>query len=207
MSRPADSHHAETQQPAIIDVVEEPIRALTGLRDVTPPPALVARVMTSVSEPAAPTFWQWLRRPFRVEIRVSPLGALGLGVGMALGLAFFVAPRPHPTAVSTLQVIPVGAGAAASGQGKGSEQPVVVRFMLEARGARQVTVAGSFNEWNTDALKLDDINHDGVFVATVPLPAGIHEYMFVVDGEWVTDPAASERRPDGFGRQNALLRL
>jgi hypothetical protein len=31
--------------------------------------------------------------------------------------------------------------------------------------------------------------------------------MFVVDGEWVTDPAAAERRPDGFGRENAVLRL
>ena len=31
--------------------------------------------------------------------------------------------------------------------------------------------------------------------------------MFVVDGKWMTDPAADERRDDGFGRQNSLLRL
>ena len=41
----------------------------------------------------------------------------------------------------------------------------------------------------------------------VPLPRGAHEYMFLVDGTWVTDPAAPETRPDGFGRTNAILRL
>ena len=47
----------------------------------------------------------------------------------------------------------------------------------------------------------------GSFAANVRLPPGAHEYMFVVDGQWVTDPAATERRPDGFGRDNAVLRL
>jgi hypothetical protein len=42
---------------------------------------------------------------------------------------------------------------------------------------------------------------------TVTLPPGMYEYMFVVDGKWITDPAADERRDDGFGRQNALLRI
>jgi len=53
------------------------------------------------------------------------------------------------------------------------------------------------------------VNQDGQgnFVGTVSLPPGAHEYMFVVDGKWITDPAASELRPDGFGRTNAILRL
>ena len=40
------------------------------------------------------------------------------------------------------------------------------------------------------------------------LPAGQHEYMFVVDGErWVADPLAGRYVDDGFGagRQNAVL--
>jgi hypothetical protein len=36
---------------------------------------------------------------------------------------------------------------------------------------------------------------------------GAYEYMFLVDGHWMTDPAASETRPDGFGRANGVLRL
>ena len=42
--------------------------------------------------------------------------------------------------------------------------------------------------------------------AVVVLPAGAHEYMFVVDGErWIADPLAGRYVSDGFGRQNALL--
>jgi 1,4-alpha-glucan branching enzyme len=83
----------------------------------------------------------------------------------------------------------------------------MVRFVLEARGARQVTVAGDFNGWDPARTPLEGPDLGGNFVATVPVTPGEHEYMFVVDGRWVTDPAAAERRADGFGRENALLRL
>jgi hypothetical protein len=195
MSRPADSPKSATAQPA-----DEPMGELSALRDVQPPPALVARVMTHVTSPPVPTLWQWLRRPFRVELRISPVGALGLTLGLAVGLGVLVArSRIRPVAAPTV-ADSAGGGAPASGT-------VLVRFVLEARGARRVAVAGSFNDWRTDAVMLEDAGDDGRFVATVALPPGLHEYMFVVDGQWVTDPTASERRPDGFGRQNALLRL
>jgi hypothetical protein len=54
--------------------------------DVTPPPDLVARVMTRVSEPRLPSIWQWLNRPVLLELRISPLILIGLA--MALGAAF-----------------------------------------------------------------------------------------------------------------------
>jgi hypothetical protein len=89
--------------------------------------------------------------------------------------------------------------------------PVLVRFIFEAHGARRVAVAGSFNAWKEQVLTLEDGGSDGpsagVFVTTVAVPRGTHEYMFVVDGRWIADPLATERRPDGFGRQNSLLRL
>jgi hypothetical protein len=63
------------------------IPELRRLRDdVTPPPDLVARVMTRVSEPRLPSIWQWLNRPVMVELRISPLVLIGLA--MALGAAF-----------------------------------------------------------------------------------------------------------------------
>jgi hypothetical protein len=54
---------------------------------------------------------------------------------------------------------------------------------------------------------LVDADGQGTFVATVPLRKGSYEYMFLVDGKWMTDPGAAEVRPDGFGRSNAILRL
>ena len=91
--------------------------------------------------------------------------------------------------------------------GAGNADAVMVRFVLVAKGAQRVTLAGDFNGWSTDATPLVDQRRDGRFVATVPLPRGDHRYMFVVDGQWQTDPTADLRRPDGFGGENAVLRL
>src|SRR5438093_1440048 len=73
-------------------------------------------------------------------------------------------------------------------------------------GARSVDVVGAFTDWHTGVVPLRDDDNDGVWSAVVVLPAGTHEYMFVVDGErWVVDPLAGRYVSDGFGRQNALL--
>lgn len=77
--------------PAIIEVTEDTIDGLKTLKDVAPSPALVARVMTRVAEPTTPTLWQWLSRPVKIELRISPLGVLCLGMLLAVGLALFVA--------------------------------------------------------------------------------------------------------------------
>jgi len=65
------------------DVAEQPIQELSSLRDVKPPPALVARVMTRLAEPRVLSFWQWMRRPFTIEIRISPLTLLVMTLGLA----------------------------------------------------------------------------------------------------------------------------
>jgi len=80
-----------TASPAIIEVAEEPVHGLAELRDVAPPAALVARVMTRVSDPATPTLWQWLSRPVKIELRISPLGMLAVAMVLAVALALFVA--------------------------------------------------------------------------------------------------------------------
>jgi hypothetical protein len=77
--------------PAIIEVSEDPVLGLANLRDVAPPPALVARVMTRVADPVTPTLAQWLTRPLKIELRISPLGILALAGLLAAGLALFVA--------------------------------------------------------------------------------------------------------------------
>ena len=68
---------------------EQPIHELSALRDVRPPAALVARVMTRLAEPRVLTSWQWLRRPFTIEIRVSPLTLIALTLALA-GLFVFI---------------------------------------------------------------------------------------------------------------------
>ena len=71
------------QGPGAGDVAEQPIHELSALRDVQPPAALVARVMTQLADPRPPSMWTWLRRPLRIELKLSPLAIIALTLGMA----------------------------------------------------------------------------------------------------------------------------
>jgi hypothetical protein len=84
---------------------------------------------------------------------------------------------------------------------------ITVRFMLFAPEAEQVAIAGTFNQWDAAATPLVRTAAPGVWAATLTLPAGQHQYAFVVDGaRWVPDPGAPTV-DDGFGRRNSVLAL
>jgi hypothetical protein len=81
-----------------------------------------------------------------------------------------------------------------------------VTFVVHAPAARQVELVGSFNAWQPGEIRLSGPDATGRWTATVPLPEGRHEYLFLVDGkEWITDPGASFHRADGFGHRNAVI--
>jgi hypothetical protein len=87
----------------------------------------------------------------------------------------------------------------------GSERsPVLVRLVLVQPGARSVQAAGDFNGWNPSRTPLEPVANGG-WMVTIPLEPGRYEYMFVVDGEWMSDPFATESTDDGFGSRNAVL--
>lgn len=73
--------------------------------------------------------------------------------------------------------------------------------------ATSVAVVGSFNNWNKNAQPMAADGGDS-WTTTVELPAGVHRYKFVVnDDQWIADPLAAAREPDGHGGQNSLLKL
>jgi hypothetical protein len=83
--------------------------------------------------------------------------------------------------------------------------PVFVQFRLEAHGASDVVLAGSFTDWRPEH-ELVEIR-PGVWTVLVALAPGVHDYAFLVDGEqWVADPAAPAI-DDGFGGVNSRLAL
>ena len=176
-------------------------RMVAGLRQVEtpePPNDFVARVMRAL--PAAP------RRSFWRDVVLAPRLSLGAAMGLAgllavTWVAFNHLRKPvqmkHEVQVATNHVEPpVGV----------TPSRVLVRFVLPAKGAKHVKLAGDFNGWRTDDIELNDEKGDGVFTATVPLPSGQHTYLFNVDGKWVEDPSARSI-PDGFGQQNSVLDL
>lgn len=84
---------------------------------------------------------------------------------------------------------------------------VTVRLVLLAPAAHSVSVAGTFNQWDAAATPLVRSGSNGVWTATLTLPAGQHQYAFVVDGaQWLPDPGAPTIA-DGFGRRNSVLAL
>lgn len=84
---------------------------------------------------------------------------------------------------------------------------VTVHFVLLAPAAHRVSVAGTFNQWDAAATPLVRSGANGVWTATLTLPAGQHQYAFVVDGaQWMPDPSAPAVA-DGFGRRNSILAL
>lgn len=79
-----------------------------------------------------------------------------------------------------------------------------MRLELTRPQARQVFVAGSFNDWQPTATPLQPTG-DGRWAVQLSLPPGRYEYRFVADGEWVDDPNAKEVVPNPHGGANALL--
>ncbi|MFM1769062.1 MAG: hypothetical protein RJA22_1591 [Verrucomicrobiota bacterium] len=83
-----------------------------------------------------------------------------------------------------------------------------VRVHLEYRDPRasEVYIAGSFNDWHPSVTEMLEVS-PGHWVKELMLPAGLHEYRLVVDGEWKPDPACPGRAPNPFGGENSLLRV
>lgn len=82
--------------------------------------------------------------------------------------------------------------------------PAFVALKLRAPAAKEVCVAGSFNGWQVGATPLR-FNHDGEWAGELSLTPGRYEYLFVVDGTWLNDPAARETAPNPFGGWNSVL--
>jgi len=86
-----------------------------------------------------------------------------------------------------------------------------VQFSLRISNSNKVhtvAIAGDFNGWDPQANILQDPEGDGIWTATLKLPPGRYEYMFVLDGEkWLPDPNALRYVKDGFGNRNAILEI
>lgn len=85
-------------------------------------------------------------------------------------------------------------------EGGKSKRPTI--FKYSGKEAKEVYVAGSFNNWTK--MRMNRSTKD--FVAIVDLQEGEHEYKFFADGEWVTDKA-SETIENQEGVKNNVIRV
>lgn len=86
-------------------------------------------------------------------------------------------------------------------------QTIPHQFTIEAPQAQRVCLVGDFNDWTVCEVPLVRNEAEGTWSIQMELPPGRHEYMFVVDEGWVTDPSADLQVDDGFGNRNAVIFL
>ncbi|MBN1671970.1 MAG: isoamylase early set domain-containing protein [Kiritimatiellae bacterium] len=79
-----------------------------------------------------------------------------------------------------------------------------VQFQIKADAGSEVYVAGTFNGWNPKKNKLKS-GKGGTYATSLMLPAGRHEYKFIIDGTWCVDPECPEWAPNGLGSLNSVI--
>src|SRR4028118_1954297 len=70
---------------------------------------------------------------------------------------------------------------------------------ISIKGASQVSLSGSFNNWAQDVLLMKPDEEGGWKIEIPMLPQGKYQYKFFVDDKmWMEDISNPEREPDGL---------
>jgi Glycogen recognition site of AMP-activated protein kinase len=167
-------------------------------------PSFEKRVMEKVYAegpllyPATISRPSWWRRE-RV-FRISPIAGLALAAGIGTiivlsGVALGSRLSTRPAAVTQTASAPR------------ADTVQLVRFVFVEPSASSVELVGDFNEWARGTTKLQRSGAPGVWVVSVPLSPGRHEYAFIINGSrWVADPLAV-KSTDDFGTESSVIRV
>ncbi|RJX34275.1 MAG: glycoside hydrolase family 13 [Desulfurivibrio sp.] len=79
-------------------------------------------------------------------------------------------------------------------------------FCVTAPEAKEVFVAGDFNDWNPSEHAMRKFK-DGKYIKKLKLKPGRYEYQFIVDGQWWTDPANPNRQSNSYGSENSVIEI
>ena len=82
---------------------------------------------------------------------------------------------------------------------------VKFRFMSPME-AKEVKLAGDFTDWDRGAITMSKGGRSGEWTASIRVTPGEHQYRFLLDGNWYTDPT-TEHANNSFGSENSILRV
>lgn len=174
----------------LLERIAAPLRA-----SVTPSAGFEARVMASVRKRDRGGVIEWIVRP-RI-LRLSPLMGFAAAAGVAIALLAVNRAGSDHERPQVARGVPASAAV---------DTVKLVQFMLVAPNASTVSVVGDFNDWDPSATPLREAADAGVWTITVPLSAGRHQYVFMVDGNrWTPDPSAPVAVEDDFGMPNSVV--
>lgn len=163
----------------------------------------IAREPLPKAEPAAVP----IHREPRINVR--PIVALAAcAVAMVVGSAgtYAIMSRTGDRATTINDVaVASGTSTALPTLTAAKESQRIMRFVLVAPGAKQVSIVGDFNGWNPRATPLASSNDGTTWLVEMPLTKGRHVYAFVVDGDIIADPSAARVGDHDFGGQNSVV--
>ncbi len=89
-----------------------------------------------------------------------------------------------------------------------------VTFTCNASNAHSVAIAGDFNQWDPNATPLSHVTGE-TWQVKLRLKPGIHEFKYVVDGQWCCEPGIDdhccesngETVDNPFGTKNRVVRV
>jgi hypothetical protein len=166
------------------------IREARALYRSVESPDLSAKIMSRIetrSQPAdkrqrfAQRVWTWFMQPRPMPMRPA-FAILAATAFLLLGDPLF-----NTETASTPETV---------------ASKIFVQFRLDAPKDSNVHLAGSFTGWKPEYSLRETA--PGIFSVLVPLEPGVHDYGFLVDGKWITDPVAPAV-DDGFGGANSRL--
>jgi cellulose biosynthesis protein BcsQ len=82
-----------------------------------------------------------------------------------------------------------------------------VFFTSKFESARQVLVAGDFNNWSPMVTPMHRNGRPGEWTMKLPLLPGRYRYRLVVDGRWMTDPHNKYVEVNQFGELNNIVEV
>jgi 1,4-alpha-glucan branching enzyme len=89
-----------------------------------------------------------------------------------------------------------------------------VTFKCDAPNAHFVAIAGDFNQWDSSATPLSHVSSE-TWQIKLRLTSGVHEFKYVVDGQWCCEPgvddhyceSSGETVDNPFGTKNRVVRV
>jgi chromosome partitioning protein len=78
---------------------------------------------------------------------------------------------------------------------------------LTAPEAKEVYLAGDFNQWRIDNKSRMELGDGGKWMKRLQLKPGNYRYRFVVDGQWRQDPENPRYEVNPFGSMDSLLEV
>jgi chromosome partitioning protein len=86
-----------------------------------------------------------------------------------------------------------------------SQMNNAVVFVTLYPRAKDVQIAGDFNNWKPEEAPMQRVGSSGVWQTQLKLPAGRYRYRLVVDGQWQQDPYNELTELNPFGGFNSVL--